>query len=78
MGDNMTHQERLKAMREKRFEQQDGAANIGGSVLPETAGASTRSADGKSLATVNGGGIADRPSSKVLAPPGGATTIQLG
>ncbi|KAG8460950.1 hypothetical protein KFE25_010701 [Diacronema lutheri] len=73
----MTHADRLKAMREKRYDAQDAAAGLN-TKLPETAGAATHSTEGKSLATVNGGGIAERPSSKVLAPPGGKTSISLG
>jgi hypothetical protein len=74
--DSMTHEERLKAMRQARFDKQDAAAGVEGAIITDAAGG--RLQDGKSLATVNGGGIADRPSSKVLAPPGGKTSIMLG
>ena len=79
--DDMTHAERLKAMRAKRFAEQDAASGVPGNFEPtgtELFGARIADADQRSLATVNGGGIGERPSSKVLAPPGGRSSITLG
>lgn len=71
---NMTHEERLKALQQWRYEQEKASTPVeGGEVAP-----GTQAEKARTLNTMQGGGISERPSTRIHAPPGGKSNISFG